>query len=85
MKVIIYNGQKKFTVDNISIPNARTAADLLRHQRDEFTVSEDDLQRYNFRITSTRSIAYEDEDFVINEDLEREIEEGIHWKLESVN
>lgn len=85
MKVIIYSGQNKFTVDNISIPNVHTAADLLRKQSNEYTVSAADLEYYNFQITATRGAVFEDVDFVMNEELEREIEEGINWKLESVN
>ena len=86
MKVIIYNGQNKFTVDNISIPNRMSVAELLKNGK-EYTVSASDLKHYNFQITSTRSAVAEaiDEDLVMNEDLEREVEEGINWKLESVN
>jgi predicted transcriptional regulator len=86
MKVIIYNGQKKFTVDNISIPHKMSVAELLKNGK-EYTVSASDLKQYNFQITSTRgAIAeVEDEDFIMNEELEREVEEGINWKLESVN
>lgn len=88
MKVVIYSGQNKFTVDNISIPDISRAKDALRTEN-EYTVSAADLQYYNFRITSTRGALAEDEDFImmheINEELEREIEEGINWKKESVN
>ncbi len=85
MKVIIYKGQSKFTVDNISIPQVQSAADLLRKQHKEYKVSADDLENYNFQITSTRGIVFDDENLALNEDLEREIEEGIYWKMESVN
>lgn len=84
MKVVIYNGQNKFTVDNISIPNAYAAKDLLKAD-EEYTVSASDLQYYNFRITSTRGAIAEDEELILNEELEREVEEGINWKMESVN
>lgn len=85
MKVIIYKGQSKFTVDNISIPNVHSPADLLRKQHKEYTVSADDLENYNFQITSTRGVVFDDETMALNEDIEREIEEGIYWKMESVN
>jgi hypothetical protein len=84
MKVIIYSGQNKFTVDNISIPNSTSIAELLKN-RQEYTVSAADLRNYNFQITSTRGAIAEDDDFIMSEDIEREIEEGINWKLESVN
>lgn len=85
MKVVIYSGQKKFTVNNVSIPNAHAAWELARAQNQAYTVSEEELTYYNFEITSTRGVVFEDEDVLINEDIEREIEEGIHWKMESVN
>ena len=86
MKVIIYSGQNKFTVDNISIPSSMPIAELLKNRK-EYTVSASDLKHYNFQITSTRGAIAdaEDEDFIMNEDIEREVEEGINWKLESVN
>lgn len=88
MKVIIYNGQNKFTVDNISIPNDLPLAHLLRTQHNEYneyTVSANDLHQYNFQITSTRGAIIEDEGLIMNEELEKEVEEGINWKFESVN
>lgn len=88
MKVIIYNGQNKFTVDNISVPHNLPLADLLKNKGEQI-ISAEDLQQYNFQITSTRGALADaesnDEDFIMNEELEREVEEGIFWKRESVN
>jgi hypothetical protein len=89
MKVIIYNGQNKFTVDNISIPNNIRLAELLKSRAKEYTIPVSELQEYNFKITSTRGAVADaesnDEDIIMNEELEREVEEGIFWKMESVN
>ena len=83
MKVIIYQEQQKITVKNISIPNIDKLAKLLdESQSTEMEMK--DLQLYNFRITSTRGLMRDDDD-VENEDLEKEIEEGINWKQETVN
>ena len=89
MKVIIYNGLSKFTVDNISIPHNVNLAELLKNKSKEYAISARELETYNFKITSTRGAVADaennDEDFIMNEDIEREVEEGIFWKLESVN
>lgn len=85
MKVIIYNGDSKFTVDNISIPNAYSVADLLNKSQSEYKTLLSEIQQYNFQITSTRGAIEGDEEISMNEDIEREVEEGINWKRESVN
>jgi hypothetical protein len=83
MKVIVYQKQKKYTVNNVSIPDIGELKDVL--QNDELSqMSLKDLQLYNFRITSTRGMAFEEEN-IQDEDVEREIEEGIIWRQETIN
>lgn len=83
MKVVLYKGQKKFTVDNVAIPNVNQLSSLFDENiSDEVTVQ--DLQLYNFRITSTRGIVDEFEE-VDDENVLREVEEGINWQQETVN
>jgi hypothetical protein len=85
MKVIIYQDQNKFTVDNISIPDIESVSDLMRNQHNEYRVLGSELEDYNFQITATRGAIAEDEDIAITDELAKEIEEGIFWKFESVN
>lgn len=83
MKVVLYRGQKKFTVDNVAIPNVNELASLFdENTNDELTVQ--DFQLYNFRITSTRGMVDEFSD-VDDESLLKEVEEGINWQQETVN
>ncbi|GEM_PF-1975141 len=82
MKVVVYHGQKKYTVANIAIPNLQKFNELFNEEGNtEMTLN--DLQLCNFSITSTRGAFSDDE--VENEELVREIEEGINWRQETVN
>lgn len=83
MKVVVYQGQTKITVDNVSIPNKNQLDELIKYHQ-EHDMSLKDLQLYGFQITSTRGALYE-ESGIEDEDLEKEIEEGINWRLETVN
>lgn len=83
MKVVFYKGESKFTIANVSIPNIQQLHDLL-DESEINSLSIDDLRYYNFRITSTRGLM-EDERNVEDEELAREIEEGINMTLETVN
>lgn len=83
MKFIVYKEQKKITVDNVSIPDIGVL-NMLLDEASKQEMSMDDLKLYNFRITATKgliSIKEEKE----NEELEKEIEEGINWYQETVN
>lgn len=83
MKVIIYQEQQKITVKNISIPNTENLAKALQDSRSS-NMDLKDLQMYNLQITSTRGMIRDDID-IEDEELEKEIEEGINWKQETVN
>ena len=83
MKVVVYQGQSKITVDNVSIPNRSQLDELIKHQK-EHDMTLNDLQLYGFQITSTRGALYE-ESVIEDEDIEKEIEEGINWRTETVN
>jgi hypothetical protein len=84
MKVVVYQGQKKFTIDNISIPDTNQLKKLMEQKSKTFN-SIDDMQLYNFRITSTRGALYDEWEEIEDEELEKEIEEGINWHQETVN
>jgi hypothetical protein len=83
MKVILYQGQKKFTVDNVSFPNITMLQGFI-NQSDKSELGSYDLQLYSFRITATRGVL-SDGALIENEVIEREVEEGISWWQESVN
>lgn len=87
MKFVIYNGQQKYTVDNVSIPDMQKVLPSLLEGTDEeemdIDVSNFDL--YNFNITSTRAAMFEEEGLIQNEELQREIDEGINWRQETIN
>jgi hypothetical protein len=82
MKVIVYQDQKKITVNNIVIPRID---DLMQDldEKEYMEINKVDLQLYNFRITSTRAATSEEE--ILNDEIEREIEEGDNWQQETVN
>ncbi len=86
MKVIVYQEQKKFTVNNVSIPNIRELSKIAKMIQEEklsdLTLS--DLRLHKFAITSTRGMMDESEE-VNDEALEKEIEEGIRWNSETLN
>lgn len=82
MKVIVYQDQKKITVNNIVIPHIESLMDEV-DTKEYMEINKVDLQLYNFRITSTRAATTEEE--ILNEELEREIEEGVNWQQETVN
>lgn len=84
MKFIIYNGQNKFTVDNVSIPDLQKfVPDIDQDITPEMQSLNFDL--YNFRITATRSVIEEDDFFIPNDDLQKEVDEGIHWQQETIH
>jgi KaiC/GvpD/RAD55 family RecA-like ATPase len=83
MKVVVYQGENKITVNNVSIPNIDTLARILTEQ-EMVDLTMKDLQLYNFRITSTRGMLIRGELFE-NEEFNNEIEEGINWQKETVN
>lgn len=83
MKFVIYKGLKKITVDNAIVPDMNSFSKLIDDSPEsEFSLS--DLQLYNIRITSTRGLLLEELE-IDNEEIEREIEEGIFWRQETVN
>jgi hypothetical protein len=83
MKVIVYQEAKKFTVNNISIPDIDKFKKMV--QDGELSdMSLKDLQLYDFRITSTRGML-DDGELIHDEALEKEVEEGISWRNETVN
>ena len=82
MKFIIYKDQKKFTVDNVSIPDQSSLQDLINGEAaKEMTLN--DLELYSVRITATRSIISDEE--TDNEKIQAEIDECINWYQETVN
>lgn len=83
MKFIIYRGQKKITIDNAMVPNFNSFESLM----DDLNLSNfilADLQLYDVKITSTRGMVLEDEE-IDNEEIEKEVSEGINWVQETVN
>lgn len=83
MKFVIYNGQHKFTIDNASIPDLQKFVPELEEIPDMQKINFD---LYNFHITSTRgAMADEEEGLLYTEELQREIDEGIHWRQETIN
>lgn len=83
MKVIVYQEQQKITVKNISIPNIDKFTEMVQKNQDS-DMNLKDLQLYDFRITSTRGMISENSELE-DEELEKEVEEGINWHLETVN
>ncbi len=82
MKVIIYQDQKKITVNNIVIPRIENFMKNVNN-KEYMEINKADLQLYNFRITSTRAATFEGD--VFNDEIEKEIEEGVNWQQETVN
>ena len=82
MKVVVYQGQKKITVNNIVIPRIENFMEEV-DDKEYMEINKADLQLYNFRITSTRAATFEED--VLNTEIEREIEEGVNWQQETVN
>ncbi len=69
MKLVIYRGQKKITVDNAAVP------DMYTHDHTLLGFGAEDLQLLNAQITSSMGMITED----------GEIEGGINWRQETVN
>ena len=83
MKVVFYQGQKKYTIDNVVIPDTNKLSQLLQEEkRGELNLQ--DLKLWDLRIISTRA-ALQGEESIDDEELEREVEEGINWTQETVN
>ena len=83
MKFIIYKGQKKFTVDNVIVHDQDSLQELMSGEGTR-EMSLNDLELYSLRITATRGLVYEAEE-IVNEELVKEIDEGINWQQVTVN
>lgn len=82
MKFVIYRGQKKITIDNAVFPNVTNFEKLM----DDYPMSNfrlADLQLYDVKITSTRGLLEDQE--IVDEEIEKEVYEGINWTQETVN
>jgi len=83
MKFVIYNGQKKITIDNAWLPEEENFVRMM----DDFQavgLTMEDLRLYEMRITATRGMNLPF-DSLNNLQIEKEIIEGINCRQETVN
>ena len=84
MKFVIYKGQTKFTIDNVSVPEI-AAVSYIEHDIRESTMTVDELDICKFRITSMGGLLDHQDMFPESFEQEQEWEEGIHCRQETVN
>ncbi len=88
MKFVVYNQEKKFTIGNVVVPENQELNEIMKKVMNEKERSRnDDTQLCNFRITSTRGYLFDADEYheSMNDEIEKEIEEGISWEQETVN
>lgn len=76
MKVVVYQGNRKITIKNITIPYANLA-----QEEEEAEIMLNDASLYNFNITSQNNMA-DESDSLYEQDFKTE---GINWRSETVN
>ena len=79
MKVVVYKGQKKFTIDNVTIPDIQTLHPFLSQtEASEMTIN--DIKDCHFNIISTQGWLQEEEGITYGDEYD-----GINWSQETVN
>ena len=82
MKFVFYKDGSKYTVNNASVHDLGELRELLLEETREKFMS--DFELHNLQITSTRG-TIQDEAELDNQEIIKEVREGIGWFNETVN
>jgi len=84
MQFVVYRDQKKIVVRNVLVPNYDNLKKLVNDFKGK-SLDVEDLQLYNVRITATKGMVDEFDEEMKDDEVRREVREGIGWRQVTVN